>query len=63
MHETGVLVRDITPSVAIIMMDLARELPGDPIDRLIVATARAEGLKLVTRDRRIQASDLVHAIW
>ena len=62
-HETGVLVRDITPSVAIIMMDLARELPGDPIDRVIVATARAEGLKLVTRDRRIQASDLVHAIW
>jgi len=45
------------------MMDLARSLPGDPIDRVIVATARAEGLKLVTRDRRIHASRLVDAVW
>lgn len=62
-HETGVVVREITPPIAIMVMDLARALPGDPIDRVIVATARAEGLKLVTRDRRIHASGLVDAVW
>ena len=62
-HETGVNVRHITPAVAVIMMDFAQALPGDPVDRLIAATARAEGLKLVTRDRRIQASRLVETVW
>jgi len=62
-HDTGVVVRDITPAVAVVMMDFATALPGDPIDRLIAATARAEGLKLVTRDRKIQASRLVETVW
>jgi PIN domain nuclease of toxin-antitoxin system len=38
-------------------------LPGDPTDRLIAATARVEGLKLVTRDRRLRASRLVETVW
>lgn len=62
-HETGVNVRPITPAVAVVMMDFARALPGDPVDRLIAATARAEGMKLVTRDQKIRASRLVETVW
>lgn len=35
---------------------------GDPADRLIVATARAHGLPLATRDARIRRSRLV-TLW
>lgn len=46
---------------------LARdELPasfhGDPADRLIVATARAHGIPLATRDRNIRKSRTAH-LW
>jgi PIN domain nuclease of toxin-antitoxin system len=61
--ETGVHVRTITPAIAVVMMDFAVALPGDPVDRLIAATARAEGLKLVTRDRKLRASGLVETVW
>ena len=37
--------------------------PADPADRLIAATARAEGLPLVSRDARIRASAVVETIW
>ena len=45
---------------------LAVELPlpqGDPFDRIFVATARRHNLPLVTRDRSIRDSGLVHTIW
>jgi len=61
--ETGVHVRDISPAIAVVMMELLADLPGDPTDRLIAATARVEGLKLVTRDRRLRASRLVETVW
>jgi PIN domain nuclease of toxin-antitoxin system len=37
--------------------------PANPADRLIAATARAEGLPLVSRDARIRASAAVETIW
>jgi PIN domain nuclease of toxin-antitoxin system len=33
--------------------DLPDELHRDPADRIIIATAREYGLRLVTRDRKI----------
>jgi PIN domain nuclease of toxin-antitoxin system len=44
-------------------ISIPRKLLGDPWDRFIVATAKALGLSLVTRDRAIRDSGLVPTIW
>jgi PIN domain nuclease of toxin-antitoxin system len=58
-----VSVRDITPVIAGLSTQFPDDFPRDPADRLIAATARAEGLTLVTRDERIRASALVRTVW
>ncbi len=58
-----VQVREITPEIAALAMQFSDDFPGDPADRLIAATARAQGVPLVTADERIQASRLVKTIW
>ena len=45
----------ITPTVATAAVNLPSAFPGDPADRLIYATAVEGGLRLVTKDRRLQA--------
>jgi PIN domain nuclease of toxin-antitoxin system len=62
-EATRVSVREITPEVAALAAQFPSQFPGDPADRLIAATARAESLSLVTSDERIQASPLVKTIW
>jgi PIN domain nuclease of toxin-antitoxin system len=37
--------------------------PKDPADRIIAATALVEGLSLITADREIRRSKVVHTIW
>ncbi len=54
-------------SVDLLVIDHFAE-PGrtqltDPWDRLIVATAASQGLRLITRDERITESRLVETIW
>ena len=61
--RTGVIVKDLTPTVAVLATQFPPDFSRDPADRLIGATARAEGLPLVTRDRQIQASPLLKTIW
>lgn len=39
------------------------DYPHDLADRMIGATARAEGLALVTRDESIRKSPLLKTIW
>jgi PIN domain nuclease of toxin-antitoxin system len=56
-------VREITPVIAALSTQFPDDFPRDPADRLIAATARAEGLTLVTRDERIRASALVRTVW
>ena len=43
----------LTPEIAIESNELPGGLPGDPADRIIVATSRIEGLTLLTCDRLI----------
>jgi PIN domain nuclease of toxin-antitoxin system len=38
-------------------------LPGDPADRIIVATARVLGARLVTADARLRKSPQVVTVW
>ena len=53
----------LTPAVAVKAAELPVGFPGDPADRLIVATAVLEAAPLVTRDDRIHLSGMVRAIW
>lgn len=63
LEKTGVEVREITPTIAALSIQFPEDFPKDPGDRLIAATARAEGLPLVTRDERIRSSPLLKTIW
>ena len=49
----GVRTADLTPATAIDAGVLPRSRLADPIDRLLVATARQRGLTLLTSDARI----------
>lgn len=62
-EKSGVVVKDLTPAVAVLSTQFSREFPSDPADRLIAATARAEGLTLVTRDSGIRTSVLLKTVW
>jgi PIN domain nuclease of toxin-antitoxin system len=42
---------------------LPEGFPKDPADRLIAATAMAEGAALVTADERIRQAKVVQTIW
>jgi PIN domain nuclease of toxin-antitoxin system len=54
----------LTSTVAVQAALLSREeFVGDPADRIIYATARSSGSRLVTRDRRLRAFDPRGTIW
>jgi PIN domain nuclease of toxin-antitoxin system len=57
------MIKEITPAIAALAMHFRGNFPGNPADRLIAATARAEGIPLVTRDTRMRASPLADTIW
>jgi PIN domain nuclease of toxin-antitoxin system len=58
-----ITVRPITPEIAALAAQFPDDFPRDPADRLIAATARAEGLTLVTRDENIRKSRLIKTVW
>ena len=45
----------ITAAIADTASSLPESFPGDPADRLIYATAVENGLRLITKDRRLHA--------
>lgn len=61
--RSSVTVREITPSIATLAAHFPDNFSADPADRLIAATARAEGMPLISRDARIRASAVVETIW
>lgn len=44
---------DLTPEILLSSNELPGQVHADPADRIIIATARDLGLRLLTRDRRI----------
>ena len=60
---TEVVVREITPVVAALFVQLPESVGQDPVDRIIAATAHADSAPLVTRDRRLRASRLIETVW
>ena len=53
----------ITPKVAVLANQLPADYPGDPCDRLIGATAIAEGIALITKDKEIRSCRHLQTIW
>lgn len=53
LSRPGVRSVDITPRIAIESASLPEPFHADPADRMLVATARLNGLTLLTADRRI----------
>jgi PIN domain nuclease of toxin-antitoxin system len=57
------VVIPISPRIAMLGTQFSPPYPRDPADRLIGATAIAEGIALVTKDREIRNSGQVKTIW
>ena len=58
----GVTILPITTEIAALATQFPDDYPRDPADRLIGATARAEGLTLVTRDEKIRRCPLLKTV-
>jgi PIN domain nuclease of toxin-antitoxin system len=56
-------IRLITPRIAVLASQLPATYSRDPSDRLIGATALAEGIALVTKNRTIRDCKQIKTIW
>jgi PIN domain nuclease of toxin-antitoxin system len=63
LETVGVIVKPITQEIAVLAAHFPESYSRDPADRLIGATARAEGLVLITQDEKIRSSPLLKTIW
>lgn len=52
----------ISPAIAAEVAALPSSFHGDPADRILVATARTLGAKLLTQDRRIVEAGIVETV-
>lgn len=53
LRAPGVRLLELTPEIAVESTRLPGDTRGDPADRILVASARATGARLATRDGRI----------
>lgn len=53
----------VTPEIARLAAAFDDATPGDPADRIIVATARSLDARLVTADETLRRSPHVEAVW
>lgn len=58
-----VTILPITPEIAALAAQFPAEFPGNSGDKLIGATARSEGMTLVTRDENMRRSPLLRTVW
>jgi PIN domain nuclease of toxin-antitoxin system len=56
-------IRPITPRIAVLANQFPPSYSSDPSDRLIGATALAEGIALITKDRTIRDYKQIKTIW
>lgn len=59
----GINVLPVTREIAALTVHFPDNFPNDPADRIIAATARAEGLPLITADQRMLDCPLLKTIW
>ncbi len=58
-----VILRPLTPTIAAVAVRMPSTYPRDPADRIIGATAIAEGMPLVTADKQIRQAKAFQTIW
>ncbi len=63
LSSEGLHVAEMTRPILIDSCRLPQPFHGDPADQIIVATARAHGATLVTRDARVRAYSHVRSVW
>lgn len=61
--ESRFVVLPITSRACALAAGLPAAYPEDPADRIIGATALAEGMPLLTADRQIRRSKALHTLW
>ena len=61
-NDSGIAVMPITGKISYEAVRLAPAVPGDPVDRIIVATALCHGLTLLTVDRRIREAKVIQVL-
>ena len=61
--EEQFVIKQLTTQVAIAAAKMSANYPGDPMDRVIGATALVEDIPLVTADQRIREAKIVRTIW
>jgi PIN domain nuclease of toxin-antitoxin system len=61
--ESRFVVLPITSRACVLAVGLPPDYPEDPADRIIGATALAEGMPLLTADRQIRRSKALRTIW
>ncbi len=61
--EFGLELLPLTPAIAVRASLLGPGFKGDPVDRLIVATAMVHALPLITSDPQIRTCQIVESLW
>jgi PIN domain nuclease of toxin-antitoxin system len=56
-------IRPITAKIAALASQFGSDYPKDPCDRLIGATALAEGMLLITSDAKIRECKQLRTLW
>ena len=59
----GVELAPLSPRIAARSAKLGEEFLGDPVDRILVATALEYGCPIVSKDQRIRRYRPVRVIW
>lgn len=59
----GLQLVPLTPTIAVRSTTLPGKFHDDPADQIIVATARDEGITIITADRLIQNYEHVKCFW
>jgi len=62
-RRPGIRVLEITPEIAALAFRFPAGFTSDPADRLIGATSRAHGLRLVTRDASMRDAPPLDTVW
>jgi len=61
--QSRLVVLPMSARACVIALDLPPAYPNDPADRIIGATALANGLSLLTADREIRTSRALPTVW
>jgi len=62
-NNLGLTLKPVTAEIAGLAIQFSVSYPKDPVDRIIGATAWADGMVFVTRDEKIRNCPLIKTVW